>query len=114
MAKSLVASMAGDFDPSEYTDEYRAALQSVIDAKVEGREVVEAAAPATSGGGEVVDLMAALRASVDAAKNARSAPAPAPARPRPARSARPATKAAKLPAAKAAAKKAARPAGRRR
>jgi DNA end-binding protein Ku len=72
MAKSLVASMAGDFDPSEYTDEYRAALQAVIDAKVEGREVVEASAPATSGGGEVVDLMAALRASVDAAKNARS------------------------------------------
>jgi DNA end-binding protein Ku len=72
MAKSLVASMAGDFDPSEYTDEYRAALQSVIDAKVEGREVVEAAAPATSGGGEVVDLMAALRASVEAAKHARS------------------------------------------
>ena len=42
MAKSLVASMAGDFDASEYTDEYRAALQAVIDAKVEGREVVEA------------------------------------------------------------------------
>jgi DNA end-binding protein Ku len=72
MAKSLVASMAGDFDASEYTDEYRAALQSVIDAKVEGRELVEPAAPATSGGGEVVDLMAALRASVDAAKNARA------------------------------------------
>jgi DNA end-binding protein Ku len=72
MAKSLVASLAGDFDASEYTDEYRAALQSVIDAKVEGREVVEVTAPATSGGGEVVDLMAALRASVDAAKSARS------------------------------------------
>ena len=41
MAKSLIASMAGDFDPSQYTDEYRAALQAVIDAKVEGREVVE-------------------------------------------------------------------------
>src|ERR1700760_2283846 len=72
MAKSLVASMAGDFDASEYTDEYRAALQAVIDAKVEGHEVVESAEPATSGGAEVVDLMAALRASVDAAKNARA------------------------------------------
>ncbi len=72
MAKSLVASMAGDFDPTQYTDEYRAALQSVIDAKVEGREVVEVAEPATSGGGEVVDLMAALRASVEAAKNSRA------------------------------------------
>ncbi len=72
MAKSLIASMAGDFDPSQYTDEYRAALQAVIDAKVEGHEVVESAEPATSGGGEVVDLMAALRASVEAAKSARS------------------------------------------
>jgi DNA end-binding protein Ku len=44
MADSLVASMAGDFDAEEYTDEYREALQKVIDAKAEGREVVEAAA----------------------------------------------------------------------
>jgi DNA end-binding protein Ku len=73
MAASLVASMAGDFDPSQFTDEYRAALEEVIEAKVEGREVVEAAEPETSGGGEVVDLMAALRASVDAAKQGRSA-----------------------------------------
>jgi DNA end-binding protein Ku len=72
MAKSLVASMAGDFDADAFTDEYRAALQAVIDAKVEGREIVEAGEPASSGGGEVVDLMAALRASVDAAKHARS------------------------------------------
>jgi DNA end-binding protein Ku len=79
MAKSLIASMAGDFDPTQFTDEYRAALQAVIDAKVEGREVVEAAEPATSGGGEVVDLMAALRASVEAAKNARSGAAAGPA-----------------------------------
>ena len=34
--------MAGDFDPTEYTDDYREALQEVIDAKVEGREVVAA------------------------------------------------------------------------
>jgi DNA end-binding protein Ku len=73
MAASLVASMAGDFDATQFTDEYRDALQSVIDAKVEGREVVEPVEPATSGGGEVVDLMAALRASVDAAKHARGA-----------------------------------------
>jgi DNA end-binding protein Ku len=102
MAKSLVASMAGDFDASEYTDEYRAALQSVIDAKVEGRELVEPAAPATSGGGEVVDLMAALRASVDAAKNARAGNRAGSA-PTKARAA--ATKSA--PVAKASAKKAA-------
>jgi DNA end-binding protein Ku len=68
MADSLVASMAGDFDAEEYTDEYRAALQQVIDAKAEGRDVVDAPADTSSGPANVVDLMAALRASVDAAK----------------------------------------------
>jgi DNA end-binding protein Ku len=70
MARSLVESMAGDFDPGQYTDEYRNALQQVIDAKVEGREMVTPSAeqPDT---GTVVDLMAALRASVEAAKRSR-------------------------------------------
>ena len=72
MAESLVTSMAGDFDPTLYTDEYREALQEVINAKVEGREVAQVE-PTTSGGGQVVDLMAALRASVDAAKRSRGA-----------------------------------------
>lgn len=77
MAQSLVASMAGDFDPAQYTDDYRAALQQVIDAKVEGRELV-AADDAQPNAANVVDLMSALRASVDAAKRSRgeaSAPA---------------------------------------
>lgn len=70
MAESLISALSGDFEPEAYTDSYREALQSLIDAKVEGREVV---APAAEGGEEtsVVDLMAALRASVDAAKKAR-------------------------------------------
>ena len=70
MAESLVASMAGDFDPTEYTDDYREALQEVIDAKIEGREVVEAD-EAQPTAGNVVDLMSALRASVEAAKRSR-------------------------------------------
>jgi DNA end-binding protein Ku len=74
MAESLVSSMSGDFDPSEYTDNYREALQQVIDAKVEGREVVESEEPQPSAG-KVVDLMSALRASVEAAKAGRSAAA---------------------------------------
>src|SRR5215470_10741986 len=37
MAGSLIDSMAGEFDPDQYTDNYRAALQEVIDAKVAGR-----------------------------------------------------------------------------
>ena len=70
MAESLVASMAGDFEPEQYTDDYRTALQEVIDAKIEGREVVEAD-EAQPSSGTVVDLMSALRASVDAAKRGR-------------------------------------------
>src|SRR4051794_27027153 len=70
MASSLIDSMAGSFKPDEFTDNYRAALQEVIDAKVEGREVVAPEeteeAPAAA-----VDLMAALKASVERAKKAR-------------------------------------------
>jgi DNA end-binding protein Ku len=76
MAESLVASMSGDFDPSEYEDEYRNALQEVIDAKIEGREIVEPEEQQPTAG-NVVDLMSALRASVDAAKKGRSQSAPA-------------------------------------
>jgi DNA end-binding protein Ku len=70
MASSLIDSMAGAFDPDDYSDNYRAALQEVIDAKVSGREVVappEAEAAPTA----AVDLMAALKASVERARTAR-------------------------------------------
>ena len=70
MARSLLESMAGDFEPEEFTDDYREALESVIEAKVEGREVVEFEQPQPNAG-NVVDLMSALRASVDAAKKGR-------------------------------------------
>ena len=70
MASSLIDSMAGSFKAEEFTDNYREALQEVIDAKVEGREVVQPTeaeeAPAAA-----VDLMAALKASVERAKKAR-------------------------------------------
>jgi DNA end-binding protein Ku len=98
MARSLLESMAGDFDPSQYTDNYREALEAVIDAKVQGREIVEAEEPQPSAG-NVVDLMSALRASVDAAKKSRGET--------PAAEKAPAKKAAagKAPAKKAPAKK---------
>src|SRR5256886_6163784 len=102
MAESLIDSMSGDFQPDAYTDNYREALQEVIDAKVEGREVVappeeEGAAPAA------VDLMAALRASVERARAARGEePAAAPTPITSARSAK--TAAAKKAAAKQPAK----------
>ena len=70
MAGSLIETLSGDFDPSQYKDSYREALQQVIEAKVAGHEVVSPAdAQPTSG--TVVDLMAALRASVEAAKKGR-------------------------------------------
>jgi DNA end-binding protein Ku len=70
MAGSLIDTLSGEFDPSEYKDGYREALQAVIEAKVEGREMVQPSeAQPTSG--TVVDLMAALRASVEAAKQTR-------------------------------------------
>ena len=71
MAESLIEALSGEFDPAQYTDAYREALQELIDAKIEGHEVVEATSEAPTAG-SVVDLMAALRASVDAAKRERS------------------------------------------
>ncbi len=67
MASSLIDSLSGDFDPEEFHDAYREALEELIAAKVEGHEVVPPKAPAAAGGA-VVDLMSALRASVEAAK----------------------------------------------
>jgi DNA end-binding protein Ku len=79
MAQSLIDTLSGDFHPEQYSDNYREALQALIDAKVEGREVVQPAEPAGDSG-TVVDLMAALRASVEAAKQGRGDAAGAPAR----------------------------------
>jgi DNA end-binding protein Ku len=105
MASSLIDSMAGDFVPDAFTDDYRAALQEVIDAKVEGREVVQPEeqeeAPSAA-----VDLMAALKASVERARAARGeAPADDEGEARPATPITSAKKAAKKaePAAKKAA-----------
>jgi len=71
MAKQLVGAMTAEFDPSQYKDEYREALQQIIEAKVDGKETVEIEAPEE--GGKLIDLMAALEASVNAAKASREA-----------------------------------------
>jgi DNA end-binding protein Ku len=110
MARSLVESMTGDFDPDEYTDDYREALEQVIEAKIEGREVVDPGADQQPTAGNVVDLMSALRASVDAAKKGRgeTTGAPSGSDRDGAPAAKPAKKAAaKKTAAKSPAKKAA-------
>jgi DNA end-binding protein Ku len=70
MASSLIDSMAGEFNPEDYTDNYREALQQVIEAKVEGREIVAPEEPEAAPTA-AVDLMAALKASVERARAAR-------------------------------------------
>jgi DNA end-binding protein Ku len=76
MAGALIDSLSADFDPSQYGDAYREALNEMIEAKVAGREVVQPTeAPAE--GGAVVDLMSALRASVEAAKAKKDGGSPA-------------------------------------
>ncbi|MGH3745465.1 MAG: Ku protein [Mycobacteriales bacterium] len=75
MAESLIESLAGDFDPTQYTDAYREAVEAVVASKVEGREIVSPPEADAGEGAEVLDLMAALRASVAAAKKARGAEA---------------------------------------
>jgi DNA end-binding protein Ku len=116
MAESLISTMAGDFDPSAFTDDYREAMQQLLEAKQSGGEVQQAPDAADDGGGAVVDLMSALRRSVERAggnapaadsdDSSDDAPAEeAPARKAPARKS--GTAAKKAPAKKAAPKKAA-------
>jgi DNA end-binding protein Ku len=70
MAESLVASLAGDFEPEKYRDEYREEVMALIQMKADGEEFEMPAAAAEQP--KVVDIMAALEASVAAAKAARS------------------------------------------
>ncbi|HET7653668.1 MAG TPA: Ku protein [Acidimicrobiales bacterium] len=67
IARQLIESLTDDFDPDKYRDEYRERVLELIERKAEGQEVVlqEAAAEETA---EVVDLMAALEASLDAVR----------------------------------------------
>jgi DNA end-binding protein Ku len=87
MAFTLIELLRKPFEPEEYQDHYREALAQLIDAKLEGRDIVKSP-PAREA--KVLDLADALRKSVEAAKKggrARTAAAKAPAR-RPARRAR--------------------------
>jgi DNA end-binding protein Ku len=66
MAASLIDSMTVDFDPDEYHDHYREALQELVDAKVEGREIVQPEGPSEPV--ELTSLADALKASLAAAR----------------------------------------------
>ncbi|MCZ2860350.1 non-homologous end joining protein Ku [Blastococcus sp. VKM Ac-2987] len=119
MAEALIGSMTAEFDPGEFTDDYREAMTALLEAKQSGGEVAPPA-ETPDDGAAVVDLMSALRRSVERARGGAqdagaaspdaddtdtgedAAPAAkSPAKRAPARK----TAAAKAPAKKAAAKK---------
>jgi len=74
MAASLIDTMTEDFDPSLYRDAYREALESLVQAKIEGNDVVRPAGTgvAPEKGPGPLDLTETLRASVEAAKASRA------------------------------------------
>lgn len=65
MARMLINSMDTPFDPEKYKDEYQARLRELIEVKISGKEII-AAEPDSAG--KVIDLMDALKASVEKAK----------------------------------------------
>lgn len=73
MAESFIEALKGDFEPEQFTDSYREAVEELVESKLSG-----VAAPVAEESGdeaEVVDLVAALRASVEAAKSRRASAA---------------------------------------
>lgn len=64
MAKLLINSMDTPFDPAKYKDEYQEKLRQLIETKISGKEIVAAEPEST---GKVIDLMEALKASVEKA-----------------------------------------------
>jgi len=73
LARQVIDSLAGDFDPSELASDYRRDLRSLLEAKMRGEEIV---APEPVEVAPVIDLMEALKASVAASKKKSAAEAP--------------------------------------
>jgi DNA end-binding protein Ku len=97
MAESLIDTMTEDFDPGQYHDAYREALEAVVRAKIEGNDIVRPSGPEPEPSAQPADLTEILRASVAAVKSeragagarptakappAKARPAKAPSRPR--------------------------------
>jgi len=81
MSAALVKSFESDFDPARFTDDYQDQLKELIEAKLQKGDSVDTAetfgeaAEEPAGGGEVLDLMEALRRSVEKNREAAKAPA---------------------------------------
>jgi DNA end-binding protein Ku len=72
MARQLVASLVGEFEPEDFENEYRGALKAMLEAKLAGEEIVAPEQPAPA---PVVDLMDALKESVAQAQKDKAPPA---------------------------------------
>ncbi len=70
MAQSLIDTMTADFEPEQFHDSYREALEALVKAKIEGNEVVRPLGQEDTqpGPGRAADLAETLRKSVEAAK----------------------------------------------
>ena len=74
LARQLIEQQSSKvFDPTAYTDEVRARIEAAIQKKVEGEEIAVSEAPVTETSGKVIDLMSALRASLEKSEAARGA-----------------------------------------
>ena len=101
MSAALVDSMAADFEPDQFTDDYQLQLRQLIEAKLEKGESLDTeetfgVPAAEAGSGEVIDLMEALKRSLEKKRGGGAASGDG--------SAKPAAKASSKPAARAAAK----------
>jgi len=69
MAKTMIATMTKDFDISAYHDEYQARLREAIEAKIKGKEIVSADGNAAT---NIIDLMDAIKGTIDMAKSSKA------------------------------------------
>ena len=122
LSKQLIESLSSDFDPDQFVDEYQQELRTLIKAKLEQGDAIDTAAtfgeqPEKEEGGEVIDLMEALRQSIAAKRGGEEKPAAkssAKSASSKASTSKPAAKSASKPASKASSDGAAKPAARRK
>jgi DNA end-binding protein Ku len=73
LARQLIDQQTADkFDPAAYTDELRGRIEAAIQKKVDGQEISVSEIAPEGGGGKVIDLMEALRASLEKTESAKA------------------------------------------
>jgi len=85
LAKQLIAQISSKtFDPTQYEDDVKKRIEAAIERKVEGKEIAISPSEAPEVGGQVIDLMEALRASLEKGTGRKAPAKAAPAEPEPA------------------------------